>query len=109
MIINLLINAVQAMATISDHPRSVTVRTQKHQPHDVQVAIQDAGIGMAPELLGRLFSPFYTTKPHGMGLGLSTCRSIVEAHRGQISACRNAGPGMTFTFSIPAPVSSDGA
>jgi C4-dicarboxylate-specific signal transduction histidine kinase len=109
VIINLLTNAVQAMATIADRPRLVTVRTQEHQPHDVQVAIQDAGIGMAPELLGRLFSPFYTTKPRGMGLGLSICRSIVEAHGGRISACRNTGPGMTFTFSLPAPALSDAA
>jgi C4-dicarboxylate-specific signal transduction histidine kinase len=103
VIINLLTNAVQAMATVVDHARLVTIRTQEHQPHDVLVTIRDTGIGVVPELLGRLFNPFYTTKPHGMGLGLSICRSIVEAHGGQIWACRNAGPGMTFKFAIPAP------
>jgi C4-dicarboxylate-specific signal transduction histidine kinase len=109
VIINLLINAVQAMATVVDHARLVTIRTQEHQPHDVLVTIQDTGIGVVPELLGGLFNPFYTTKPHGMGLGLSICRSIVEAHGGQIWACRNAGPGMTFKFAIPAPAQSDAA
>jgi C4-dicarboxylate-specific signal transduction histidine kinase len=102
VIINLVINAVQAMATVVDHARVVTIRTQKHEAHDVLVAIRDAGIGMAPEALDRLFSPFYTTKPDGMGLGLSICRSIVEAHGGQIWASRNAGPGMTFKFAIAA-------
>ena len=66
-----------------------------------------AGIGVAPESLDRLFSPFYTTKPEGLGLGLSICRSIVEAHGGRIWASRNAGPGMTFKFAIPAPVQND--
>jgi signal transduction histidine kinase len=107
VIINLVINAVQAMATVVDHTRVVTVRTQEHQAHDVLVAIEDAGIGTAPEFLDRLFNPFYTTKPHGMGLGLSICRSIVEAHGGRIWACRNVGPGMTFKFTIPASAQSD--
>jgi C4-dicarboxylate-specific signal transduction histidine kinase len=107
VIINLLINAVQAMATVEDRTRVVTVRTQKHDAHDVLIAIEDAGIGTSPEFLDRLFNPFYTTKPHGMGLGLSICRSIVEAHGGRIWACRNAGPGMTFKFTIPASAHSD--
>jgi C4-dicarboxylate-specific signal transduction histidine kinase len=107
VIINLVINAVQAMATVVDHTRVVTIRTQEHAAHNVLVAIQDAGIGMAPEFLDRLFSPFYTTKPQGMGLGLSICRSIVEAHGGRIWACRNTGAGMTFNFAIPAPAQSD--
>jgi K+-sensing histidine kinase KdpD len=96
VIINLVINAAQAMATVVDHTRVVTIQTQEHEAHDVLVVIRDAGIGMAPESLDRLFSPFYTTKPEGLGLGLSICRSIVEAHGGQIWAARNAGPGMTF-------------
>jgi C4-dicarboxylate-specific signal transduction histidine kinase len=101
VIINLLINAAQAMASVVDRARLVTIRTQQHQPHDVLVVIEDAGIGMADELVDRLFTPFYTTKPQGMGLGLSICRSIVEAHGGHIWACRNAGSGMTFKFTIP--------
>ena len=107
VIINLVINAAQAMATVVDRTRVVTIRTEEHEAHDVLVAIRDAGIGMAPESLGRLFSPFYTTKPEGLGLGLSICRSIVEAHGGRIWAARNAGPGMTFKFAIPAPAQGD--
>jgi len=79
---------------------------RKHQPHDVLVTIQDTGIGVVPELLGGLFNPFYTTKPHGMGLGLSICRSIVEAHGGQIWGVPQCRPGMTFKFAIPAPAQS---
>jgi C4-dicarboxylate-specific signal transduction histidine kinase len=107
VIINLVINAAQAMATAVDRTRVVTIQTQEHEARDVLVAIRDAGIGVAPESLDRLFSPFYTTKPEGLGLGLSICRSIVEAHGGRIWASRNAGPGMTFKFAIPAPVQSD--
>src|SRR6266481_332620 len=90
------------MTAVVDRVRSVSIRTQEHEPSDVLVEIRDAGIGVTPELQGRLFSPFYTTKPHGMGLGLSICRSIVESHGGRIWACRNDGAGMTFKFVIPA-------
>jgi len=68
----------------------------------VLVAVEDVGVGIEPENLNRLFSAFYTTKPNGMGMGLSICRSIVEAHAGRVWASRNAGPGMTFAFTISA-------
>jgi len=69
---------------------------------DLHHTVEDVGIGLEPESLDRLFSPFYTTKPGGMGIGLSICRSIVEAHEGRVWASRNNGPGMTFQFTIPA-------
>jgi signal transduction histidine kinase len=77
------------------------VRTQLHQPNRVLVAVEDAGVGIEPENADRLFSAFHTTKPDGLGIGLSICRSIVEAHGGRVWASHNAGPGMTFQFTIP--------
>jgi PAS domain S-box-containing protein len=100
VIINLVINAVQAMATVTDRVRVVVIRTQPHESDQVLVAVEDVGIGMAPESLNRLFSAFYTTKPDGLGMGLSICRSIIEAHGGRVWASRNDGPGMTFQFTI---------
>jgi C4-dicarboxylate-specific signal transduction histidine kinase len=102
VIINLVINAVEAMATVVDRARVVTIRTKRQDPDQVLVTVEDVGIGLEPESLDRLFSPFYTTKPGGMGIGLSICRSIVEAHEGRVWASRNNGPGMTFQFTIPA-------
>jgi signal transduction histidine kinase len=67
----------------------------------VLVAIEDVGTGADPETAGRLFEAFYTTKQHGLGIGLSICRSIVEAHGGRIWASSNEGPGMTFCFTVP--------
>jgi PAS domain S-box-containing protein len=102
VLVNLIINALQAMTTVTDRARVVTIRTQRYDPDHVLVAVQDAGIGMEPENLERLFRAFYTTKPDGMGMGLSICRSIVQAHGGQVWACRNPGPGMTFQFTVSA-------
>ena len=72
-----------------------------HEPDQVLVAIEDVGTGANPETVGRLFEAFYTTKPQGLGIGLSICRSIVEAHGGKIWASSNEGPGMTFSFTVP--------
>jgi PAS domain S-box-containing protein len=101
VILNLSINGLQAMASISGRERLLTVHTQKHEPDQVLVAIEDVGTGADPETAGRLFEAFYTTKQHGLGIGLSICRSIVEAHGGRIWASSNEGPGMTFCFTVP--------
>jgi len=100
VIINLVVNGVQAMATVRDRARLLTVRTRRHEADQVLVAVEDAGVGIEPENTSRLFGAFYTTKPTGLGMGLSICRSIVEAHGGRIWASRNAGPGMTFQFTV---------
>lgn len=100
VIFNLTINALQATAMVTDRARVVTIRTQQYESDQVLVAVQDAGIGVAPANLDQLFRAFYTTKPDGMGIGLSICRSIVEAHGGRVWADRNTGPGMTFQFTI---------
>jgi len=101
VIINLVINGFQAMSMVTDRRRILFVRTQQQGSDHALVAVQDAGVGIEPENLGRLFSAFYTTKPDGMGMGLSICRSIVESHGGSVWATPNAGAGMTFQFTIP--------
>jgi C4-dicarboxylate-specific signal transduction histidine kinase len=102
VIINLAINGIQAMATVTDRPRVLTIRTEQRESDTVLVAVQDVGIGTEPEDLDRLFAAFYTTKPDGMGMGLSICRSIIEAHGGWVWASRNTGSGMTFQFTVSA-------
>ena len=100
MIINLAMNGMQAMAAVAERPRDLLIRSQQDGKH-VVVAISDSGTGIAPERAERLFASFFTTKPDGMGMGLSICRSIIEAHGGQLWASQNAGPGATFQFTLP--------
>jgi PAS domain S-box-containing protein len=100
VMINLLVNGMQAMATIRDRERVLIVRTEPYQSDRVLVAIEDVGIGIDPQNTGRLFAAFYTTKQNGLGMGLSICRAIIEAHGGRIWATPRAGPGMTFQFTL---------
>ena len=100
VIINLVINAIQAMTSVTDRPRELLVRSQR-RADQVQVAVLDAGIGIDPQHVNRLFNAFFTTKPSGMGMGLSICRSIIEAHGGRVLATNNPGPGATFQFTLP--------
>jgi C4-dicarboxylate-specific signal transduction histidine kinase len=102
VVINLVNNGVEAMAKITDRPRQVFVRTRPHDEDQVLVAVQDAGVGITPEEADRLFTAFYTTKPGGLGMGLSICRSIIQAHGGKVWAVPNDGPGMTFHFTVAA-------
>jgi signal transduction histidine kinase len=101
LIINLAINGIQAMAAIADRPRRLAIRSQRDEDGDVAVAIEDSGNGIDPANANRLFDAFYTTKAGGMGLGLSICRAIVEAHGGRISACNSAAGGAVFSFTLP--------
>jgi PAS domain S-box-containing protein len=101
VILNLIINAVEAMSSLSDGPRDMLISTGKDAPSGVFVAVQDSGPELNPERFNRLFDPFYTTKPDGMGMGLSICRSIVEAHGGRVWASRSDGRGVTVQFSLP--------
>ena len=102
VIINLVNNGVDAMAQITDRPRELFVRTRPHNSNHVLVVVQDVGIGIAPEDSDRLFTAFYTTKPGGLGMGLSICRSIIQAHGGHVWALPNDGPGTTFQFTLTA-------
>src|SRR5882672_5692087 len=88
------------MASVNDRARVFVIRTPRHEADQILVAREGTGIGVEREKLNRLFGAFYTTKPDGMGMGLSISRSIVETHGGSISAKRNSGPGMTFQFTL---------
>jgi signal transduction histidine kinase len=101
VILNLLLNAADAMTDIDDRPRDLVVSTTRDEVDRIRVAIRDAGVGFDPETADRLFEAFYTTKTSGMGIGLSVSRSIIERHHGRMWAARNDGPGATFSFSIP--------
>jgi signal transduction histidine kinase len=101
VLLNLLLNAADAMSVVDDRQRDLVVRTG-HSEGAVRVSVQDSGIGFAPENSGRLFDAFYTTKPQGMGIGLSVSRSVIERHGGRLWAAHNDGFGATFSFSVPA-------
>jgi signal transduction histidine kinase len=105
VVINLVMNAIEAMASISDDGRTLDVRTARHDADGrpaVLVAVRDAGVGAPAEQLPQLFDAFYTTKPSGLGMGLTISRSIIAAHGGRLWATRNPGAGLTFQFSLPA-------
>jgi PAS domain S-box-containing protein len=110
VMLNLLRNASDAMSSISDRPRQLLIRTEQ-DAEGVRLSVQDAGQGLEPESMNRLFEAFYTTKSNGMGMGLSVSRSIIENHHGRLWATPNDGPGATFSFSIPCGAKSgtDGA
>ncbi|WP_293675831.1 PAS domain-containing protein [uncultured Phenylobacterium sp.] len=102
VILNLILNAADAMSTISDRPRELWISTRRADAAHVHLHVRDAGIGIDPATAAQLFEAFHTTKPEGMGIGLSISRSIVEAHGGRLSAAPNdTGPGATFSFFIP--------
>jgi PAS domain S-box-containing protein len=100
VVLNLVLNAIDAMRTVSDRPRELAIETRREGDGHVRVAVCDVGIGVAPENIGRLFNAFYTTKPGGMGMGLSICRSIIENHGGRLWGAPNEGPGTTFFFVV---------
>ena len=101
VMLNLVLNAVEAMGGVSETARDVAIRTEQDGSGGVLVAVQDSGPGLKSGSLNRLFDPFYTTKPGGMGMGLSICRSIIEAHGGRIWATPNSPQGAVFQFTLP--------
>jgi PAS domain S-box-containing protein len=103
VIINLLMNGIEAMQTVTDRPRELVIRSRRENTQHVLVSVTDCGVGISVEDAERLFKAFFTTKSSGMGMGLSICRSIVEAHGGRLSGCGNEGPGATFQFVLPLP------
>jgi PAS domain S-box-containing protein len=99
--LNLIINAIDAMSGIAEAPRELLITTGQAESGGVLVAVRDSGPGLAPTTLERLFEAFYTTKPSGLGLGLSICRSIIEAHGGRLWASANVPRGAVFHFTVP--------
>jgi signal transduction histidine kinase len=102
VVLNLILNALQAMADVDEGARQALITTSQTELNDLYIGVQDTGPGLSPETLSRLFEPFYTTKPNGMGMGLAICRSIVEAHGGRLSASANVPRGAIFQFTLPA-------
>src|SRR3984893_5780998 len=101
VILNLIVNAVDAMTGVGKGSRELLISSGRAEPDGVLVAVRDSGLGLSPESLGRLFEAFYTTKPGGMGVGLSICRSIIEDHGGRLWATANVPRGAIFQFTLP--------
>jgi signal transduction histidine kinase len=101
VILNLILNAVEAMSEMGEGSRELLIGSGTTESGDVLVAVRDSGPGLAPDAFERLFKAFYTTKPNGLGLGLSICRSIMEAHGGHLWASGNAPRGAVFQFTLP--------
>ena len=101
VMLNLILNAVEAMSGSDEGSRELLISTEEDGANGVRVAVRDRGPGLQPESLDRLFEAFYTTKPDGMGMGLSICRSIIEAHGGRLWATPNLPQGAAFQFSLP--------
>jgi C4-dicarboxylate-specific signal transduction histidine kinase len=101
VLLNLIMNAMDAMRRISDRTRVLSIRTEEHASGTITVFVQDSGTGIDPDNLGRIFETFFTTKREGIGMGLTISRSIIEAHGGRLWAVANDGPGSTFCFTLP--------
>jgi len=101
VIINLVLNGIEAMQSVTDRPRELVIRSRQEERQQVLVSVTDCGIGISAENADLLFNPFFTTKSGGMGMGLSICRSIMQAHGGQLWAIANVPHGATFKFTLP--------
>ena len=101
VVLNLIMNAAEAMSDGNEQPRELLIGTAEDKPGSVRVEVRDSGPGLSRESLERLFDPFYTTKRGGMGMGLSICRAIIEAHGGQVGATANTPHGAAFHFTLP--------
>jgi C4-dicarboxylate-specific signal transduction histidine kinase len=102
VILNLVVNGIEAMTTVTDRPKMLTLRTQPENKGQIRVSVEDSGVGLTEEVMRRLFEPFFTTRAQGMGMGLSISRSIIEAHGGRLWAESNGtGGGATFQFTLP--------
>jgi C4-dicarboxylate-specific signal transduction histidine kinase len=102
VMLNLIVNAVEAMKGVGRGSRELRIKTTASEDNEVLVSVRDTGPGLPPTSLKNLFKAFHTTKPDGLGLGLSICRAIVEAHGGRVWAKANARRGAVFEFALPA-------
>ena len=107
VILNLILNASDAMSGVEDRARQLLIRTESNEDDGVRLTVQDTGVGFERQHVEQLFDAFYTTKRKGMGMGLSVSRSIIESHRGRLWAALNEGPGARFSFSIPSKIAGN--
>ncbi|MGB9045024.1 MAG: ATP-binding protein [Pseudolabrys sp.] len=103
VILNLVRNAADAMDSVSRRARVLTIKTAIHDPDSVLLSVEASGAGIAPEDIDRIFESFFTMKSQGMGMGLSICRSIIEAHDGRLWASSSVDHGSVFNIVLPAP------
>jgi signal transduction histidine kinase len=101
VVLNLIINGMEAMSSVVERERQLVITTRNIDPDQVQVTVEDAGIGLDPNTMPRIFEPFFTTKSTGTGMGLSISRSIIQNHGGRLWATLNGGPGTSFHFTLP--------
>ena len=106
VVLNLIMNGIEAMVSVADRRRELLICSRQHESDKVLVAVQDSGIGLDPQRMGRIFDAFHTTKSQGMGMGLAISRSIIESHGGRLWAIPNDGPGVTFEFALPVETTS---
>jgi signal transduction histidine kinase len=100
VVLNLVMNGIEALSSVKAGARDLFITTRNSDGDQVQVTVRDSGPGIGPDAIGKIFDPFYTTKPDGMGMGLSICRSIIQNHGGRLMAVANEGPGTSFHFTI---------
>jgi signal transduction histidine kinase len=101
VILNLLLNGIEAMTGIVDRPRRLLIRSKTEPANQIRVSVQDSGIGVSDAVMARLFEPFFTTRSKGIGMGLPISRSIVEAHGGRLWAQSTGSEGSIFQFTLP--------
>ena len=101
VLLNLIMNGVQAMSGVTERARELMVSSSLAEPGSVLVSVEDTGVGLDPAVAERIFEPFFTTKSEGLGMGLSICRSIVEAHRGRLWASPRDPHGAAIRFTVP--------
>ncbi|BBO06507.1 MULTISPECIES: PAS domain S-box protein [Bradyrhizobium] len=103
VLINLVVNGIEAMHANVDRPRELAIRSSRTDDDRLLLTVTDRGVGLGKDVKERIFTPFFTTKSGGLGMGLSICRSIIEAHAGRLSAIQNEGSGATFQIALPLP------
>jgi signal transduction histidine kinase len=106
VLLNLIMNGVEAMSAVTERPKMLAITSEAVESDGVLVAVEDTGTGLDPVTADRIFEPFFTTKPEGIGMGLSICRSIIEAHRGRFWASPRVPYGTVFRFTVPGVPSS---
>ena len=107
VIINLVMNGIEAMQAVTDRPRELVIRSRQDEKQQVLTSVTDCGVGISVENADRLFNAFFTTKASGIGMGLSICRSIIEGHGGRLWAIANVPHGTTFQFTLPAKADTE--